>query len=122
MPDDGIFEELKKIAGGNVYRIIGLFLKDAPKLITQIQEDTTRQAGNLMSQAAHTLKSSSANVGALGLSDAAQRIESAVFSGDNKLANTMVALLVTEYELTQPAPSLKMAHRFRNESFNLPTL
>ncbi|WP_080702537.1 Hpt domain-containing protein [Xylella fastidiosa] len=36
-----------------------------------------------MSQAADTLKSSSANVGALALSDAARRIESAAHSGDH---------------------------------------
>ncbi|MCD8457271.1 response regulator [Xylella taiwanensis] len=113
--DHELLAELKKIAGKDMDHIIYLFLKDAPKLITQLQESATRHETNLLSQAAHTLKSSSANVGALAVSDAAQRIESAAHSGDTKLADTMVALLVTEYERVRPALNLKIAHLFGAE-------
>ncbi|MSS69606.1 Hpt domain-containing protein [Xylella fastidiosa] len=68
-----------------------------------------------MSQAADTLKSSSANVGVLALSDAARRIESAAHSGDTKLADTMVALLFAEYERVKSAWGLKIAHRSSTE-------
>ena len=77
--DQGVLDGLRELAGeddpGLVAELIGLFLQDAPERIKDIERALSTGDLELLERAAHTLKSSCANVGALGLSDLCRRIE-----------------------------------------------
>jgi HPt (histidine-containing phosphotransfer) domain-containing protein len=67
-----VIESLKELGGeddpGLVVELIGLFLDDAPKRMSDIQSSLARGDIASLERAAHTLKSSSANIGAARLS------------------------------------------------------
>ncbi|MNU47729.1 hybrid sensory histidine kinase TorS [compost metagenome] len=56
-------------------RIIDLFYSDAPRLLGQLEVAAEASDAAALQLAAHTLKSSCANVGALGLSATCREIE-----------------------------------------------
>jgi signal transduction histidine kinase/CheY-like chemotaxis protein/HPt (histidine-containing phosphotransfer) domain-containing protein len=95
--DQDMLEELQEIAGEETARIIGLFLEDAPRLIAQLENGSIAPDLELMRDAAHTLKSSSANVGALALSAAAKRIELGARAQKLDRPAVAVALVIAEY-------------------------
>ena len=70
-----MLDELREIAGDEALSIVNLFLEDAPRLIRLMEQASAMPDLEVMREAAHALKSSSANVGALALSAAAKRIE-----------------------------------------------
>jgi signal transduction histidine kinase/CheY-like chemotaxis protein/HPt (histidine-containing phosphotransfer) domain-containing protein len=75
--DVNILNELKAVTGDDITAIVALFLESAPQSIHQLKIASTPGQQNLedIRNAAHSLKSSSANVGALRLSAAARRME-----------------------------------------------
>jgi len=95
--DNTVLEELQEIAGDETSRIIILFLEDAPKLIARLEEASAVPDIDGMREAAHTLKSSSANVGALALSTAAKRIELGARAQKLDRPAVAVALVIAEY-------------------------
>jgi signal transduction histidine kinase/CheY-like chemotaxis protein len=95
--EHGMLEELQEIAGGETARIIGLFLEDAPRLIAQLEAASTIPDLDAMRDAAHTLKSSSANVGAMALSTAAKRVELGARARKLDRPAVAVALVIAEY-------------------------
>lgn len=58
-----------------VNKMIGLFLRDAPKLLDTLNEGLTRSSQRDVERAIHTIKSSAATLGALVLSQLAARME-----------------------------------------------
>ncbi len=56
--------------------LIGLFLASSEQLVSEITEGTSKGDAHAVRHAAHTLKSSSANLGAMGLSQLAAELES----------------------------------------------
>ncbi|HEY5972867.1 MAG TPA: ATP-binding protein [Pseudoxanthomonas sp.] len=95
--DHGMLEELQEIAGDETARIIGLFLEDAPRLIAQLENASTLPDLDAMREAAHMLKSSSANVGAMSLSAAAKRVELGARAMRLDRPAVAVALVIAEY-------------------------
>ncbi len=95
--DHDMLEELQEIAGDETARIIGLFLEDAPRLIAQLENASTLPDLDAMGEAAHTLKSSSANVGAMSLSAAAKRVELGARAMKLDHPAVAVALVIAEY-------------------------
>lgn len=95
--DANVLDELRAIAGDETLRIVRLFMEDAPRLIARIEQAATANDLEAMGEAAHTLKSSSANLGALALSAAAKRIEQAARSGTLDRPGAVAALVVAEY-------------------------
>lgn len=95
--DREVLDELHAVIGDAATRIISVFLEDAPAMVQQLQ--LAAQSGDeLRLQAvAHSLKSSSANVGALSLSAIAQRIEQQARNGNLQRPAVAVALLVAEF-------------------------
>jgi HPt (histidine-containing phosphotransfer) domain-containing protein len=77
--DMQVIEGLRELGGsddpGLVAELIGLFLEDAPRRIEELERGLSSGDVELLERAAHTLKSSSANVGACSLSDLCRRIE-----------------------------------------------
>ncbi|HYM86848.1 MAG TPA: ATP-binding protein [Pseudoxanthomonas sp.] len=95
--DHSMLEELQEIAGDETARIIGLFLEDAPRLIATLETASTVPDLEAMRDAAHTLKSSSANVGAMALSTAAKRVELGARAMKLDRPAVAVALVIAEY-------------------------
>ncbi|MFT3754407.1 MAG: ATP-binding protein [Pseudoxanthomonas sp.] len=97
--DHAMLDELHEIAGDETARIVALFLEDAPRLIAELEKASTSAEPDLdaMREAAHTLKSSSANVGAMALSAAAKRIELGARAKTLIRPAVAVALLIAEY-------------------------
>ena len=95
--DHGMLDELREIAGDETPRIIGLFLEDAPRLIARMESASALPDLEAIRDAAHTLKSSSANVGAMALSTAAKRVELGARAQKLDRPAVAVALVIAEY-------------------------
>ena len=95
--DHSMLEELREIAGDETVRIISLFLEDAPRLIAALEKAAAAPDLDAMRDAAHTLKSSSANVGAMALSAAAKRVELGARAARLDRPAVAVALVIAEY-------------------------
>jgi signal transduction histidine kinase/CheY-like chemotaxis protein len=92
-----MLDELREIAGDEALSIVNLFLEDAPRLIRLMEQASAIPDLEVMREAAHALKSSSANVGALALSAAAKRIELGARAHALERPAVAVALLIAEY-------------------------
>jgi HPt (histidine-containing phosphotransfer) domain-containing protein len=95
--DTSVLDELAEVTGAGLTRIIQVFLEDAPRLIGELQAASTVPDLDAMGAAAHSLKSSSANVGALALSAAARRIELGARDQHLDRPAAAVALLTAEF-------------------------
>ena len=77
--DMRVIADLRELGGvedpGLLAELIELFLKDAPERIGEVESGLASGEIKLVERAAHTLKSSSANIGAVNLSDICKRIE-----------------------------------------------
>lgn len=77
--DAQVIQSLRELGGeddpGLLKELIEMFLQDAPKRIGEIQTALAENDIKLLERAAHTLKSSSANLGAMGLSRICREIE-----------------------------------------------
>lgn len=75
-----IIESLRELGGeedpGLVVELIDLYLADAPERIREIQAALACDDFDLLERASHTLKSASANIGALQLSSLCAELES----------------------------------------------
>ncbi len=91
-----VLQELEAVMGGEYVSLIQLFLEDAPKQIQQLEQAAAENNIHGMIAPAHTLKSSSANLGALALSAIAKRIE--IGARGNVLNRPTVAVLMLEAE------------------------
>ena len=92
-----MLDELREIAGDEALSIVNLFLEDAPRLIRLMEQASAMPDLEVMREAAHALKSSSANVGALALSAAAKRIELGARAHALDRPAVAVALLIAEF-------------------------
>ena len=95
--DESILDELGEFAGAEVRRIVGLFLEDTPNLLRTLEQAAAEPDLARMQEAAHTLKSSSANVGAMALSAIAKRVEMSARVHKLERPAVAVALLIAEH-------------------------
>ena len=91
-----VVDELRAIMGKEYVSLIKLFLEDAPEHIRQLEAAAASNNIEAMVAPAHTLKSSSANLGALALSAVAKRIE--IGARSEALPRPTVAVLMLENE------------------------
>ena len=101
--DFEVLDELRVMLGGELQRLVQLFLDDAPQLIARMESAATRPDYPLLYQSAHSLKSSSANLGATALSEAAKRIELGARAESLDRPAVAVALLAAEFERVREA-------------------
>lgn len=92
-----VLDELLEIAGDEINAIIDVFLEETPQLVRHLQEAAVMPDLKRLGELAHSLKSSSANVGVLALSEAARRLEHGARSGTLERPTVMVALIVAEF-------------------------
>jgi HPt (histidine-containing phosphotransfer) domain-containing protein len=77
--DSRVIQELRELGGeddpGLLAELIQMFLEDAPGRMKEIEKALASGDIKSLEHAAHTLKSSSANIGARGLSSICKRME-----------------------------------------------
>jgi len=95
--DRDVLDELHGVIGDAATQIVMVFLEDAPAMVQQLQLAAQNGDEPRLQAVAHSLKSSSANVGASSLSAIAQRIEHEARSGSLQRPAVAVALLVAEF-------------------------
>lgn len=73
--DRSIFDELLEVMGNEFSDLVTVYLEDTPKNLRVLADAAKRGNSEAMVAPAHSLKSTSANLGAIVLSDIAKRIE-----------------------------------------------
>ncbi len=90
---------LRKPGGPDLLkRIVDLYLTNSRTLVGSLREAVVCSDAAAVAQAAHSLKSSSANVGAIGLSELCAKMESSAHAGDLESAWTQLERLFEEHE------------------------
>jgi len=86
-----------------VGRVLTQYLNNTPKLLADLQEGLRQKEISLLHSAAHTLKSSSANVGAIRVSEKCKELERLVHSTHSPLAaKSLVHDITAEYDSVRP--------------------
>ena len=98
-----VLEELKLIMGEEYLSLVKLFLEDAPNHIQKLEAAAASNDLAGLVAPAHTLKSSSANLGALALSAVAKRIELGARGGTLPRPTVAVLMLENEFRKAQTA-------------------
>jgi HPt (histidine-containing phosphotransfer) domain-containing protein len=98
-----VVDELKAVMGGEYLSLVRLFLEDAPKHVHALENAASANDMAAMVSPAHTLKSASANLGAMALSAAAKRIELGARQGVLPRPAVAVAVLESEFRRAQQA-------------------
>ena len=107
--DLGVLGELREVLGAEVDKIISVYLEDAPRLIAQLEHAVSASNPIALRIAAHTLKSSSANVGAMTLSNAARDLEYGARDGTLSQPAVAVAQIVSEFSQVREALKAALA-------------
>ena len=105
--DHEVLDELRSMLGGDVDRLIDVFLEDTPRLIAALENAAIGPDYNALRDAAHSLKSSSANLGAMSLSAAAKRVE--MGARQQSLERPAVAVAVVANEFQRARQQLRAA-------------
>ena len=103
MLDPSVLDELRAILGNEVDRLIEVFLDDTPKLVSALEVAAAGPDFEGLRNAAHTLKSSSANLGAMSLSNAAKRVELGARTGTLERPAVAVAMISNEFARARQA-------------------
>jgi len=98
-----VVDELKAVMGNEYLTLVKLFLEDAPKHVHALENAASAGDMGAMVTPAHTLKSASANLGAMALSAAAKRIELGARQGVLPRPAVAVAVLESEFRRAQQA-------------------
>jgi len=93
--DQDVLDELKEVMEDDFEGVIRTYLNNTPELVDKLEHATS---ANDMLLPAHSLKSSSANVGALKLSDIAKEVELLAKTGDLVATSQAVGQLLKEYQ------------------------
>jgi signal transduction histidine kinase/CheY-like chemotaxis protein/HPt (histidine-containing phosphotransfer) domain-containing protein len=95
--DSEVIEELQEIMGTDTQTLIRIYLEDSPLLLAQLQEAYLQRDSTAAIAPVHTLKSSSANLGAIQLSKIALSIETEARAGSIEKAALEMKDLLAEF-------------------------
>ncbi len=93
--DTEVLDTLKEAIGDSLTKIINLYLTDTPNTLQQMQQALNQDDYETVGRLAHSLKSSSANLGALQVSNLAINLEQAINNSEtdkSKLESAIVAI------------------------------
>jgi CheY-like chemotaxis protein len=107
--DPTVLEELRSILGTEVDRLIEVFLDDTPQLIAALETAAVGPDFDMLRNASHTLKSSSANLGAMSLSNAAKKLELGIRTNTLERPAVAVALIANEFARARQALRANMS-------------
>ncbi|MDZ4811878.1 MAG: ATP-binding protein [Pseudomonadota bacterium] len=96
--DMTVVRDLMDLMGSDFHDLIRVYLEDAPNNLSALERAAKTNDIDALVAPAHSLKSTSANLGALLLGDMAKRIEQGARSGDLGDSVLMVAQLQNEYQ------------------------
>ena len=100
--DPSVLDEFSEMMGEDgaemIMELIDIFLSDSPVLIQEMQAEIIEPESNAVRRAAHSLKSSAANLGAFELSNLCQELENMGRSGHLDQAAEKFGLVEAEYE------------------------
>jgi len=83
--------------------LVTLYLSDAPEQITAMQRSLESNDSETFRRAAHTFKSSSANVGAFDLQALCQYMETKASAGDMSTLSTSLDATIKNFDLVKQA-------------------
>ncbi len=92
-----VVEDLRDIMGAEFDALVGVFLEDAPKSLAKLEVAAARGEVDAMVGPAHSLKSTSANLGAMELSAQAKHIEFGARQRTLQDLPALVAALTAEF-------------------------
>ena len=95
--DEEVLDELRTMLGDEVDHLIDVFLEDTPRLIARLEAAVDGPDYDALRDTAHSLKSSSANLGAMLLSASARRIEAGARAGTLERPAVAVAMVANEF-------------------------
>ncbi len=101
-------DELEAVIGPGVGHIIATYLDNTPRLIAQMKTAAEVPDLPLLRELAHSLKSSSANLGAEALSEAAKRIELEARQETLERPAAAVAVVIAEFDRARPVLTARM--------------
>ena len=105
--DHDVIASLRELGGeddpGLFIELVNMFLADTPERLKVLSDALDQRDPQALERAAHALKSSSANLGALGLSVLFRDIEAAGRAKDLGRAAFLVARTKSEYEKVEVA-------------------
>lgn len=84
-----------------LHQIIALYLRNAKKLMESMQSSIVSKDATVLRRTAHTLKSSSANLGAFGLSDLCREMEMLAKTNNLERAEKLLATMEHEHGCVQ---------------------
>jgi CheY-like chemotaxis protein/HPt (histidine-containing phosphotransfer) domain-containing protein len=114
--DHQVLDDLRSLAGAKAKTflagIMEQYFEDSPKKLQGIQEAINNQDATALRQAAHGLRSSSANLGAIAVADLCKQLEDLARSGTTQGSSTTMELLAQTY------PKVKLALEQEIERMN----
>ena len=96
--DYNMLDELKLVMEDDFQLLIDTFIADSDEKIAQLSGYDTEADPDLVRRSAHSLKGSSANVGATALSEASRILEDQAKDGDLSNLNSLKANIIDAYE------------------------
>jgi CheY-like chemotaxis protein/HPt (histidine-containing phosphotransfer) domain-containing protein len=93
---------------GIIGRVISLFLQSAPFLLKDLEEGAAKGDMALLHRASHTLKSASANVGAVLLSAHCKELEALARTGSVPDAAARVATIIEDYRRAEAVLTVRL--------------
>jgi HPt (histidine-containing phosphotransfer) domain-containing protein len=91
--DASVIQGLRELGGdedpGLLLELVELYLSDAPQRMAEIEQALASGDWKLLERAAHTLKSASANIGALGLSSICKELEAKARTRDPQACGSL---------------------------------
>jgi two-component system sensor histidine kinase/response regulator len=92
-------------------RVVGMYLKNCPKLLEKLQEAASTGNNDLLRNAAHSLKSASANLGATRLAALCDELENLGRDGGVARALAPLGIVEFEFEAVCNALALELSRR-----------
>jgi HPt (histidine-containing phosphotransfer) domain-containing protein len=105
--DPGVFETIRDLerqgAQGLLQKAIQLYLEDSPKLLKALEEAVSTADASALGRAAHSLKSMSANLGAVRLAELCKDLEKTGRAGSTGGASRLLAETQAEFDRVRVA-------------------
>jgi HPt (histidine-containing phosphotransfer) domain-containing protein len=96
--DHAVLDELRTVLGAEIDRLVSVFLEEVPQQIIKLEAAALGPDFTVLHDIAHSLKSASANVGAMALSTAAKRVELGARMRTLDRPAVAVALVAREFD------------------------